>query len=524
MNKSWRVLLWILAAVSASGQGYDPATAGREGLVVVANRNVEESEDLARFYAERRGVPADHVLVLDLPAGETMSRGDYETRLRDPLLAALRERKLVDQVKRDVRLVADHDSGWHTVRATVRTVLLMRGVPLRIDDTKPWPLEKLANLVNHGLQRDEAAVDTELCLALFDSYDIRGRVANPMYNQLRWEAGAAGAPLLLVTRLDGPSPDLVRAQIEQALRAERFGLHGRVYVDQRAPRADDYQVGDYWLDESAQRLLREGYDVTMERTDAVFGERYPMDDAAIYLGWYTAEVTGPFVRSNFVFRSGAIAYHNHSGNAATLRSATNHWCGPLLARGATATLGAVAEPFLGFTPHLPILVDRLCNGLTWAEASYLSLSVLSWQTTVVGDPLYRPFALPLEEQVRRLEEANDAAVGEAWVRVANRMARDGRLNPALRYLRERIKARPHPALYTKLAELYAQNELYEEAGRQYELALDSVTSSEAAVRVAARYFTLLDVLGKKELRLAAEQKVQARWPDSPILEALPAAP
>ena len=146
-----------------------------------------------------------------------------------------------------------------------------------------------------------------------------------MYNQLRWEVGASGAPLLLVTRLDGPTPDLVRGQIEQALHAERFGLHGRIYVDQRTPRTDDYQVGDYWLDESAQRLLREGYDVAMERTDAVFGERYPMDDAAMYLGWYTEEATGPFVRTNFAFRPGAIAYHNHSGNAVTLRSATNHW-------------------------------------------------------------------------------------------------------------------------------------------------------------------------------------------------------
>lgn len=524
MNRKGLVLLWALATSSVCAHAFDPATAGRDGLVVVANRNVAESEALARFYAERRGVPAERVLVFDLPASETMSRADYETRLREPLLAALRELKLVDQVRRDARLVADHDSGWHTVRASVRTVLLMRGVPLRIDDTKPWPLEKLANLVNHGVQRDEAAVDTELCLALFDSYDIRGRVVNPMYNQLRWEVGASGAPLLLVTRLDGLTPDLVRGQIEQALHAERFGLHGRVYVDQRTPRTDDYQVGDYWLDESAQRLLREGYDVAMERTDAVFGARYPMNDAAIYLGWYTEEVTGPFARTDFVFRAGAIAYHNHSANAKTLRSATNHWCGPLLARGATVTLGAVAEPFLGYTPHLPILVDRLCNGLTWAEASYLSLSVLSWQTTVVGDPLYRPFALTLDEQVRRLEEANDPALAEACVRVANRMVRDGRLNPALRYLRDRIKARPHPALHTKLAELYAQNELFDEAGRQYELALDGVTSAEAAVRVAARYVTLLEALGKKELRTAVEQKVRARWPESPILEALPPVP
>lgn len=520
-------LWWLGLACAVSPHAWaqvnDPALAGREGVVVIANRRLPESVALARFYAEKRGVPAERVVELDLPEGETMSRPEYEEQLRDPLLAALRELRLVEQVRREQDLVSEHDSGWHTVKCSLRYLVPVWGVPLRIDDTKPWPLEKVANLVNHGLQRDEAAVDSELSLVLRDAYDLRGRVSNPLYNQLRWEPGVAGAPLLLVSRLDGPDPQQVRRMLEQAWVAEKFGLQGRVYVDQRAPHQDDYLIGDYWLDEAALRLMREGYEVSVERTDAVMGGQFPMDAAAIYVGWYTGRVAGPFRQTNFTFRPGALAYHNHSGNAATLRSATEGWCGPLLARGAAATAGAVSEPFLLFTPHVSILVDRLCLGLTWGEAMYLALPHLSWQTTVVGDPLYRPFGVSLEEQIRRLEAAQDPAADDAHVRMANRLARDGRLNPALRYLRERIRQRPHPALHAKLGDFYAQNDLYEEAAQQYELALASANAPEQAVRVATRYLSMLDATGQKEARAKAEASLRARWAGSPFLEALPGA-
>lgn len=519
----WLILL-LLPGFGHAAPAYEPATAGREGVVVVANRAAPDAEALARFYADKRGVPAEHIVLLELPDRETISRSEFEQRLRDPLLAALRERGLVEQVRRDPDQVDEHDSGWHTVRAAVRYVVLVRGVPLRIDDTQPWPLEKAAGLINHGVQKDEAAVDSELCLMLQDTYGLRGRTGNPLYNQVRWDAGAAGTPLVMMARLDGPTPDLVRRMVEQALHAEQFGLQGRVYIDQRAASQDDYQAGDYWLEEAAQRLVREGYEVTVERTDGVFGERYPMDAAAFYLGWYTEQAAGPFRDARFTFRPGAVAYHNHSGNAVTLRSADEHWCGPLLARGAAVTVGAVSEPFLHFTPHLPILVDRLCHGLTWAESVYLSLPVLSWQTTVVGDPLYRPFAVPLEEQIRRLEAAGDPAAAEAQVRWANRMVLEGRLNPALRYLRERIRQQPHYALQARLGDLYAVNELYDEAAAQFDQALERAPDAAAAVRVAARYLTLLDALGKRDQRAQVAERVRERWAGSPVLESLPGAP
>jgi hypothetical protein len=106
--------------------------------------------------------------------------------------------------------------------------------------------------------------------------------------------------------------------------------------------------------------------------------------------------SGPWVTPPNRFEPGAIAYHLHSASASTVRSATQNWVGPLIAHGADATMGAVYEPYLALTPHLDIFTRRLLMGQTFAEAAYASQKGLSWMITVVGDPLYRPFARPIE--------------------------------------------------------------------------------------------------------------------------------
>ena len=117
-----------------------------------------------------------------------------------------------------------------------------------------------------------------------------------------------------------------------------------------------------------------------------------MRQAAIYYGWYTETVTGPFQRPNFHFARGAVAVHIHSFSGGTVRNPQYNWVAPLLAAGAAATMGNVYEPYLTLTPHLDIFHDRLAAGFTFGEAAYMCQRVLSWMTTCVGDPLYRPFA------------------------------------------------------------------------------------------------------------------------------------
>lgn len=513
MPRHWIFIPMVLFALAASARADE-----RAGIVLLANRSEPASLELARAYCALRGIPEDRICALDLPTSESMSRRDYERLLRDPLLAWLRRNGWIEQVKRDPRRVKENESEWSTVKSRLRILCSFYGVPVRIEDTRPWPVEKIQNWMHHAPQRDEAAVDSELALLLHAPYEIRGRFGNPCYGQLRWDhTGGPGVFLVMAARLDGPDPESVRRMMEDALEAETHGLHGRMYFDLRGTHLDDYLIGDYWLSEAAARFAREGYECVLENSDALFSRDFPMDHAAVYWGWYADRVTGPFVRTGFAFRTGALAYHNHSGNAKTLRTRAEQWTGPLLAAGAAASWGAVSEPFLGTTPHLHILADRLCRGATFVESTYLALPVLSWQITVVGDPLYRPFAVPLDEQIRRLEESGRPEVEWAWLRRMNLLVREGRFNIALAYARDRLRVRESAVLHERIADLLAVNDLADAAEPHYERALALADRADTALRVGVRYLLLLRATGKGERAAAIESELRERWSGSPFL-------
>lgn len=73
-------------------------------------------------------------------------------------------------------------------------------------------------------------------------------------------------------------------------------------------------------------------------------------------------ISGPFAEEGFRFKPGAIAAHIHSFSASTLRDPVAGWCGPLLERGASATLGTVYEPYLMLTTHPDKFQSRLMKG------------------------------------------------------------------------------------------------------------------------------------------------------------------
>ncbi|MCO5062685.1 MAG: TIGR03790 family protein [Kiritimatiellae bacterium] len=493
----------------------------REHLVLLVNSAVPESVALAKRYCELRGISEAQICSLALPVGESLSRREYEEQLRDPLLAWLRDNGWTEQVKRNPRQVAAHESEWTTVKSKVRMICSFYGVPLRIEDSKLWVAQKIQNWIDHAPQRDEAAVDSELVMLLQGAYDIRGRVPNPFLGQLRWGVtGEQGLFFVMATRLDGPDPDRVLRMMQGAWDAEQYGLHGRAYFDVRAPHDDDYLIGDFWLGEAAARLSREGFECIVERTDQLFGLDFPMDSAAVYFGWYTDKVTGPFQREEFAFQPGALAYHNHSGNAKTLRATTNGWAATLLARGAAATWGSVSEPFLSTTPQLHILMDRLCRGETLAESTYLALSSFSWQNTVIGDPLYRPFALSLDQQIENLEAANRPEVEWAWVRKVNMLVQEGRLNLALAYARDRLRVRDSYLLRERMADLYSINGLPSEAVIHYEKALALVDRADTGLRIAVNYLNALRAVGQGDRAQTVEAELRERWAGSPYLKVL----
>jgi hypothetical protein len=91
---------------------------------------------------------------------------------------------------------------------------------------------------------------------------------------------------------------------------------------------------------------------------------------------------------------GSIAWHIASQEAQDLWNPNGKgWCLNLMRRGAAVTLGPVREPYVTAFPHGDIFVEILLSGGSVAESYWLALPQVSWAMVVLGDPLYRPFAL-----------------------------------------------------------------------------------------------------------------------------------
>ena len=518
---SWRFALMAVAVTAAAWSAFAAPAIG-EGLgsqtVVLANRNVPESVELAKYYMQRRGIPGTHLCLVDVPSGETVAREIFELQLRDPLLEFLRRQKLIDQVRRNPAEVGPNETSWNTLSTSIRYVVSMYGIPVKIADTRFQVLRILQDQFRRINLKDAAAVDSELALLLHPGYGLAGPIANPLFNQVQWDdAGSASSWLLIAARLDGPDPATVRRMIDDAIWAERYGLQGRVYIDARGIQHGAYQAGDHWLRESAERFLREGYEVVLDQADFIWGDAYPVEQAAVYMGWYAENVSGPFTRSDFRFQRGAIAYHIHSGSASILRSTDQRWTGPLLAKGAAVSMGAVTEPFLNYTPQLDLMADRLCEGHTFGESVYMAQPVLSWQMTFVGDPLYTPFKASLEDQIAALEKDGLREVEWAYLREINLLVRDGRFNYALEYCRSKLREHESLVLREKLGDLYAKNDLVNEAGEQYEVVIEKSETAAAALRVGARWMLILRLLGRKDEAALVESRLRERWKGSPQL-------
>ncbi len=190
---------------------------------------------------------------------------------------------------------------------------------------------------------------------------------------------------------------------------------------------------------------------------------------------------------------GAFAYHLFSYSAGMLRSANRYWVGPLLAKGATISMGSVTEPYLAGTPNVAVFVACLIGErMSFGEAAYASQPVLSWQTTVVGDPLYRPFAKYGPQLYQELERQHSKWVEWSWLRAADLNLVKG-ISPAqvAGFLEQIETTRTSAVLTEKVADLYAELGKPDSAIEMYRKALERNPSPQQRIRLR---LTLADKL------------------------------
>ncbi len=346
--------------------------------LVLASETVPEGVEVARHYMAARGIPEENLLLVQAPAEAEITREQFDRHLWEPFRAFLKRW----EGRLDVRLPDG------TLRLALRNrrakyLVPVYGVPIKITGYEQVETMHLSRA---------AAVDSELALAPAGRHKLVGALRNPYHGADAPFGPPLDEAMILVTRLDGPSAEIARRLVDDAVWAERHGLEGRAYVDARGLKGGGYLKGDIWLKHAARTLEAAGYTTELDVRPEILPLNHPMPDPAIYLGWYYKNAAGPMVKPGFRFNRGAIAYHLQSFSGADIRSTETHWVGPLLVRGACVTAGAVYEPFLSGTPNLQILVSRLVKGHSWGEAAYMAQPSLSWQMCFIGDPLYRPFA------------------------------------------------------------------------------------------------------------------------------------
>jgi uncharacterized protein (TIGR03790 family) len=418
--------------------------------IVVANSTDADSVHLAHFYAARRHIPESNIVAQPMPAEETITWPVFVAQVWEPLQDALVARGWLEGVIGQSRdAIGRRESVFSSHR--IAYLVLCRGTPLRIEHDAALAPENLTRRYPAPLRTNAGAVDSELSLVASGNYEVNSLLPNPLF---RGQGGGwpSAALVVKVARLDGPTVADARGLVTSALEAERTGIAGRTYVDLRAENPE----GDGWLNTTAHELADLGFEGDVERTARLFDADDRFDAPVFYFGWYAANCTGPFMRDGFRFPPGAVALHIHSFSAETLRSTGRGWCGPFVARGVTATMGNVFEPYLDFTHRPDLFVAALARGASLGDAAYEALPVLSWQAILVGDPLYRPF--PIAGGAHSASELPPGLQPYDWIRRARNLARGDKPAEADALLAEQFKHLRHAALATARARIDFEHE------------------------------------------------------------------
>ncbi len=411
----WAWCLWmVLRPVAAFAVGGDE-------VLVIYNTRVPASRSVAEHYAKKRSVPEENLVGFEMATGGSISRGEYVKSLQDPLREWMESHGFAKWTSEKVPGKGGSPAGtkYTLTSSKVRYLLLCYGVPWYIQQDSS--LKESTNGLPDAIQRNDACLDHEICLLpRLGHYQFIGMTVNPFGSLTNAAMIQPTNGAFIVSRLDGPTPEIAMGLVDKALDAEIKGLWGHAYIDLRDIREGAYARGETMITNAASAAKRLGFETFVDNKPELFPTGYPLSEVGIYVGWYSQSVVGPFAQPTVEFMPGAFAYHLHSFSAANIRSADLHWVGPMLSKGVTCTMGCVAEPYLDFTPHPGVFLERWGYlGMTFGEAAMTAHPTLSWQTVVIGDPLYRPFRLNPLQYGQMLEMANDPRVGYAMVRRAN---------------------------------------------------------------------------------------------------------
>jgi tetratricopeptide (TPR) repeat protein len=148
-------------------------------------------------------------------------------------------------------------------------------------------------------------------------------------------------------------------------------------------------------------------------------------------------------------------------------------------------MGCVDEPGLGYTPNVIAFLARwTLDHFTYGEAAWAAQPALSWQTTVIGDPLYSPFSREPAQLHAELQQTHNPLIEWSYLRIVDLSLVRGVPSFQLEdYLENLTNTDSSAVLTEKLADLCDAQGKPDSAIEFYQNALKLHPSPEQRIRI-----------------------------------------
>jgi tetratricopeptide (TPR) repeat protein len=144
--------------------------------------------------------------------------------------------------------------------------------------------------------------------------------------------------------------------------------------------------------------------------------------------------------------------------------------------------------------------------------------MLSWQTTVIGDPLYRPFYRKPQQQHEQLEKTHAKELEWSLLRIVNiNLSTDLPSEQAIAFLRERPELQTSALLNEKLGDLLKAKGKWLDAAPSYERALKLNPTPQQRLRISLILGPMENNLGRGREAYEIYHALIQGYPDYPDL-------
>ncbi|RMH01818.1 MAG: TIGR03790 family protein [Planctomycetota bacterium] len=436
-----------LGLLAPLAQGFDPDPENMaDRWIVVFNRawpdedgnGIGDSEDVARWIARRRGIPAANLLPVDCTTGTgyVYSGQSGWEHFFDEIVTPLRNTV----------------SRWSDENHVLGFVLCY-GVPYQLSS---MPIHAGTRSIDSTLialwTLGDRASPKFISFGHQDAYfdpapgfgTDPGRFDPAVHRR-------QGLRTYLVSRLDGLDAEHACELVEMALYGDAYlwpqpGFHsGNAYCDTRygaytwaelagypfghdtyADADKDMAYGRQWLEQAGFPLFWEPFGTEIGEAGATWdggGSALTAPEAILYEGWYNYNK----YLDVWDWKVGSAACDLNSNSVARLRQENpGTFLGTAFQRGLACGPGVIAEPYLNGHAYPEVFAYYLVNGYPFGEAARISDPKAKWVGMYVGDPFYQPLRAgktPLLDTVPPppctvLEAAPTATAGEWRIRTA----------------------------------------------------------------------------------------------------------